>query len=75
MFEHLPRVVADPGDLDSRTQMMAAAAMGTVAFQRGLGAMHALSHPIGAIFDTHHGMTNTVVMPYVLQSTGTRSAP
>jgi alcohol dehydrogenase len=68
VFEHLPRVVADPGDLDSRTQMMAAAAMGAVAFQRGLGAMHALSHPIGAIFDTHHGMTNAVVMPYVLRS-------
>ena len=68
VFEHLPRVVADPGDLDSRTQMMAAAAMGAVAFQRGLGAMHALSHPIGALFDTHHGMTNAVVMPYVLRS-------
>ena len=68
VFEHLPRVVADPGDLDSRTQMMAAAAMGAVAFQRGLGAMHALSHPIGALFNTHHGMTNAVVMPYVLRS-------
>lgn len=68
VFEHLPRVVADPGDLESRTQMMSAAAMGAVAFQRGLGAMHALSHPIGAVFDTPHGMTNAVVMPYVLQS-------
>jgi alcohol dehydrogenase len=68
VFEHLPRVVADPCDVDSRTQMMAAAAMGAVAFQRGLGAMHALSHPIGAVFDTHHGMTNAVVMPYVLQA-------
>ena len=68
VLEHLPRVVADPGDLESRTEMMAAAAMGAVAFQRGLGAMHALSHPIGAVFDTPHGMTNAVVMPYVLQS-------
>lgn len=68
VFEHLPRVAADPGDMESRTQMMAAAAMGAVAFQRGLGAMHALSHPIGAMFDTHHGMTNAVVMPYVLQA-------
>ncbi len=40
--------------------------MGAVAFQKGLGAMHALSHPIGAAFDTHHGTTNGVVMPYVL---------
>ncbi len=68
VFEHLPRVAADPGDVESRMQMMAAAAMGAVAFQRGLGAMHALSHPIGAMFDTHHGMTNAVVMPYVLQA-------
>ena len=66
VLEHLPRVVRDPGDLESRTQMMAAAAMGAVAFQKGLGGMHALAHPIGAVFDTHHGMTNAVLMPYVL---------
>lgn len=66
VLEHLPRVSADPADLASRTQMMAAAAMGAVAFQKGLGAMHALAHPIGAVFDTHHGMTNAVLMPYVL---------
>ena len=46
--------------------MMAAAAMGAVAFQKGLGGMHALAHPIGAVFETHHGMTNAVLMPYVL---------
>jgi alcohol dehydrogenase class IV len=46
--------------------MMAAAAMGATAFQKGLGGMHALSHPVGALFDTHHGMTNAVFMPYVL---------
>ena len=66
VLEHLPRVVRDPGDLESRTHMMAAAAMGAVAFQKGLGGMHALAHPIGAVFDTHHGMTNAVLMPYVL---------
>ena len=75
VLEHLPRVAADPTDLDSRTQMMAAAAMGAVAFQRGLGAMHALSHPIGAQFDTHHGMTNAVVMPYVLQANAAAIGP
>lgn len=47
--------------------MMAASTMGAVAFQKGLGAMHSLAHPIGALFDTHHGLTNAVVMPYVLQ--------
>jgi alcohol dehydrogenase class IV len=40
--------------------------MGATAFQKGLGAIHALSHPIGSLFDSHHGLTNAVVMPYVL---------
>ena len=66
VFRHLPRVVEQPGDIESRGQMMIAAAMGAVAFQKGLGGIHALSNPIGARFDTHHGMTNAVVMPYVL---------
>jgi alcohol dehydrogenase len=64
--EALPRAVADGTDLDARADMMAAAAMGATAFQKGLGAIHALSHPVGALFDTHHGMTNAVFMPYVL---------
>lgn len=68
VLEHLPRVAEDPSDLVGRTQMMAAAAMGAVAFQKGLGGMHALAHPIGAVFNTHHGMTNAVLMPYVLQA-------
>ena len=68
VLEHLPRVAEDPGDLDSRTHMMSAAAMGAVAFQKGLGGMHALAHPIGAVFNTHHGMTNAVLMPYVLEA-------
>ncbi|MEQ8841596.1 MAG: iron-containing alcohol dehydrogenase [Acidimicrobiales bacterium] len=68
VLEHLPLVVADPTDVESRGQMLVAAAMGAVAFQKGLGGMHALSHPIGARFDTHHGMTNAVVMPYVLDA-------
>lgn len=68
VLEHLPRVVDDPGDLNSRTHMMSAAAMGAVAFQKGLGGMHALAHPIGAVFNTHHGMTNAVLMPYVLEA-------
>jgi len=66
VIENLPKVVADPTDVVARGHMMSAAAMGAVAFQKGLGGMHALAHPIGAVFNTHHGMTNAVVMPYVL---------
>ena len=62
----LPRVMAVPTDIDARSDMLAAAAMGATAFQKGLGGMHALAHPIGALFDTHHGMTNATLMPYVL---------
>ena len=66
VFENLPRVYADPNDLDARAHMMSAAAMGAAAFQKGLGAIHSLSHPVGAIYGTHHGTTNAVVMPMVL---------
>lgn len=64
--EYLPRAYAHPADLEARAQMMAAAAMGAVAFQKGLGAIHSLSHPVGAVYNTHHGTTNAVVMPAVL---------
>ena len=66
VFENLPKVYANPNDLDARAHMMSAAAMGAVAFQKGLGAIHSLSHPIGAVYNTHHGTTNAVVMPMVL---------
>ena len=62
----LPVAVEDGANLTARAHMLAAATMGSTAFQRGLGAIHALSHPIGAVHDTHHGLTNAVVMPYVL---------
>nr|MCS5600688.1 iron-containing alcohol dehydrogenase [Paracoccus sp. (in: a-proteobacteria)] len=58
VIENLPRAYHDGGDIDARAQMMSAAMMGAVAFQKGLGAIHALSHPIGAIHHTHHGTTN-----------------
>ncbi|MGR3564900.1 MAG: iron-containing alcohol dehydrogenase [Heliomarina sp.] len=64
--EYLPRAFADGSDLEARAHMMSAAAMGATAFQKGLGAIHALSHPIGAVYNTHHGTTNAVVMPAVL---------
>jgi len=65
--ENLPLVIADPTDIIARGHMMSAASMGAVAFQKGLGAIHALSHPVGANYNTHHGMTNAVVMPFVLK--------
>ncbi|MBX3530078.1 MAG: iron-containing alcohol dehydrogenase [Rhizobiaceae bacterium] len=65
-FENLPKAFANGKDLTARAHMMSAAAMGATAFQKGLGAIHSLSHPIGALYDTHHGMTNAVFMPYVL---------
>jgi len=64
--EYLPRAVADGKDLEARGQMMSSAMMGAVAFQKGLGGIHSLSHPVGALYDTHHGLTNAVFMPYVL---------
>ena len=66
VFENLPKAVKDGKDLEARAHMMSAAAMGATAFQKGLGAIHSLSHPVGALYDTHHGMTNGVFMPYVL---------
>lgn len=65
--EYLPRAYADGSDIEARAHMMSAAAMGATAFQKGLGAIHALSHPIGAVHHTHHGTTNAVCMPEVLQ--------
>ncbi|WP_243612723.1 iron-containing alcohol dehydrogenase [Shimia aestuarii] len=65
--EYLPRAYEDGNDLEARAQMMSAAAMGATAFQKGLGAIHAMSHPIGAHFNTHHGTTNAVCMPAVLE--------
>jgi 4-hydroxybutyrate dehydrogenase len=67
VVDYLPRVYADGTDLEARGHMMSAAAMGATAFQKGLGAIHALSHPIGAVHHTHHGTTNAVCMPAVLQ--------
>ena len=64
--ENLPQAVRDGRDIDARANMMAAAAMGATAFQKGLGAIHALSHPVGALYNTHHGLTNAVFAPYVL---------
>lgn len=64
--EYLPRAYADGSDIEARGHMLSAAAMGAVAFQKGLGGIHSLSHPVGAIYHTPHGLTNAVFMPYML---------
>jgi len=67
VIENLPSAYEDGTDIEARANMMSAAMMGAVAFQKGLGAIHALSHPIGAAHHTHHGTTNAVCMPEVLK--------
>jgi alcohol dehydrogenase class IV len=64
--ENLPTAVKIGSNLEARAHMMSAALMGATAFQKALGAIHALSHPVGSLYDTHHGLTNGVFMPYVL---------
>ena len=62
----LPRAYADGGDIEARAQMLAAASMGATAFQKGLGGVHAIAHPVGSWFNTHHGLTNAVILPYIM---------
>lgn len=63
----LPRAYENGADIDARADMLAAASMGATAFQKGLGGVHAIAHPVGAVYDTHHGLTNAVILPYVMQ--------
>ncbi len=63
---YLPRAYDDGTDMEARSRMLAAASMGATAFQKGLGGVHAISHPVGAHFNTHHGLTNAVLLPYIL---------
>ena len=62
----LLNAVHNGNDLDARSDLLAAASMGSTAFQKGLGAIHSLSHPLNAKFNIHHGLTNAIFMPYVL---------
>lgn len=66
--ENLAKAVKKPKDLDARGNMLVASAMGATAFQRGLGAIHALAHPFGGLYDAHHGLLNGIIMPYVLKA-------
>jgi alcohol dehydrogenase class IV len=65
--DFLPRAYGDGGDIEARAQMLVAASMGATAFQKGLGAVHSIAHAVGAMYDTHHGLTNAVLLPYVMQ--------
>ncbi len=62
----LPKAVEDGSDIEARSHMLVASSMGATAFQRGLGGIHALAHPLGALYDAHHGLLNAILMPYVL---------
>ena len=62
----LPVAVKDGKNIKARSEMLAAASMGSTAFQKGLGAIHSLSHPVNAQFNVHHGLSNAIFMPYVL---------
>ena len=64
--DNLVEAYNDGKNIKARSNMLATSSMGSVSFQKGLGAIHSLSHPIGAIYNTHHGLTNAVFMPYVL---------
>lgn len=65
--DNLRKVVSEPQNMEARGAMLAASMMGAVAFQKGLGAIHSLSHPVGGFYDSHHGLLNAVFMPYVLE--------
>lgn len=66
--QFLPRAVSDGSDIEARSQMLVCSSMGATAFQKGLGGMHALAHPLGALYDAHHGTLNAILMPYVLKA-------
>lgn len=68
VFASLPQVMTEPENLQARGHMLAASLAGATAFQKGLGAMHALAHPLGALYDAHHGTLNAILMPYVLDA-------
>ena len=65
---NIETAVKDGSNIEARLNMLVASMMGATAFQRGLGAMHAIAHPLGAVYDAHHGLLNAILMPYVLKA-------
>ena len=66
--EALPKAYQDGNDIVARADMLSAASMGATAFQKGLGGVHAISHAVGATYNTHHGLTNAIVLPYMMKT-------
>jgi alcohol dehydrogenase class IV len=64
--QSLEKAVNNP-DLESRSKMLIASIMGAVAFQKGLGVVHSLAHPLSSLLDTHHGLANAINIPYGMQ--------
>jgi len=64
--EYLPRAYKNGTDIEARAHMLAAASMGAAAFQKGLGGVHALAHPLGGVYDKPHGLLNAILLPYVV---------
>ena len=75
ILENLPTACADGANIEARANMLVASTMGATAFQAGLGAMHALAHPLGAVYDAHHGLLNAILMPYMLRANQDPIAP
>jgi alcohol dehydrogenase len=73
--DNLAKAVKSGKDLDARGNMLVASSMGATAFQKGLGAIHALSHPFGGLYDAHHGLLNGIIMPYVLKANRKKIEP
>jgi alcohol dehydrogenase class IV len=71
----LPRAMENGSDIVARSKMLAAASMGATAFQKGLGGVHALAHPVGAVFDAHHGLVNAILLPYLMVANREAIAP
>jgi alcohol dehydrogenase class IV len=67
VWQNLPRVMDAPGDLEARSNMLMASMMGAIAFQKGLGAVHSLAHPLSSDCGMHHGTSNAVLLPVVLE--------
>ena len=69
IIENLPKVIDKPNDLDARGQMLLSATMGATAFQKGLGMIHSMAHPLSAKYNIHHGLANALLIKFVLKFT------
>ena len=69
IIEDQPKVIQNPNDLDGRGQMLLAATMGATAFQKGLGMIHSMAHPLSAEYNIHHGLANALLIKFCLEFT------